>query len=218
MKLICLTTMDCPKNEVFLLKYSDYHAIDTIAEHSKVIADLGFCWFGKIGKKPQDKYLASLFRNGSILLFLYTKYKLIQCVCSGYTYDTPDYGIPDYYIHELFPKDELKPTVYFKLESMRVIELDVLEEYVVKSGGKPILHDLNKSISSFYILIDKSLWVAPMKKQRVAKAPKRTYAVPNSCIYRVDGICTNRRFVSYQFECERPSNCLRQKPIYQPEE
>ena len=213
-----MTKMTLSKKEAFLLRYSDYHAINTIAEHRKVLETFGFCWFGKIGKKPKAQYLDTLFKDSSVILFLFTKYRLVQCVCSGYSYNIPDCGIPEYYGRDLLNKEELAPSVYFKLESMVDVELNLLDSYVVKSSGKSITHDLNKSISSFYILSDKSVWVEPVKKQRERKKKTCPITIPNSCVYRINGICTNKRFVSYQFECERPNNCQRQKPILQMEE
>lgn len=56
-------------NRILLLRYSDFHGVDTIAEHKKVISSKGHCWWAKIGKQPSEKYLKSfLLQEEKIVL------------------------------------------------------------------------------------------------------------------------------------------------------
>jgi len=201
--------------KVLLLRYSDFQGYDTIKEHEAIIAASGYCWFGKFGKIISAKYLTKfMMGRAPYIVFLYTAGVLHKCQMDAVTYERPSTGYPEYYDSFLFKKEDFTPHVFLRLISIEPISLDALEQYVVVSSGKPILYDLKKTISSFIIIQDKDNWAPPVKKERAKK--EKTLAQtnprdPNSCIYQKNNMCTNRRCVSYSYECDRPSSCIKQK-------
>lgn len=201
------------QQKILLLRYSDFKGFHTIDEHKKVINKSGSCWYGKFGKVISKRYLDDFTKdNLPATLFLFTAGSLHRCKMTEYTYDRPTENYPTYYDTFLFTQKDFIPHVFFKLTSIEKEELNILENFVVVSSGKPILYDLKKSISSFIVIQDKETWV-PVSKPRKTKQKKKNNKnkVVHSCIYRLNGMCTNRRSVNYQYECENPNYCLRQK-------
>ena len=49
------------------------------------------------------------------------------------------------------------------------------------------------------------------KQKENMKVPKRIKLTENDCVYRKAGKCGLKGFVNYQYECDRPANCIRQK-------
>ena len=49
--------------KMLLLRYSDFHGVDTISAHKKVVAEEGRCWCAKIGKQPREKYISEIRRQ-----------------------------------------------------------------------------------------------------------------------------------------------------------
>lgn len=205
-----------PMSEVLLLRYSDFNGVATILEHQKVIDECGSCWWAKIGKKPSPSYLQPFIENCPFKAFLYTAGVLHKCTVEEVSFIFPPDRFPSYYLRDINqPSGDAFAGVFFRLSEITSVDLSALDDYVVKTSGKTISHDLKKSISSYYTLQLKELWIKPEKKVRPkpAKLPPQKVTDPNACKYRIDGKCSNRRCVNYLYECDRPSFCIKRKPI-----
>lgn len=200
-------------NKVLLLRYSDFHGIDTIAAHMEIIQQYGRCWWAKIGKQPSPTYLQGFFEQEEKIALLYTSGVLYKCRIGSVLRSRPENHYPPYYDRDIFGKDN-EPQVFFELLSIEEIELNYLDDYVVCSSGKEVLYDLKKTISSYMFIQHNSIPLPP-KPERKPRQQKLKKAVidKNSCVYKKDGMCGNRTCVNYRYECERPQYCLKQKPI-----
>ena len=139
---------------------------------------------------------------------------LHRCEVGDIKRGRPDTAYPKYYERDIF-NAENEPDVYFKMLSIESIDMSFLEDYVVAASGKPVIYDLKKSISSYMYIQHKD---APRKEKTTKKQVKKKAAPElkvdmKSCAYKKDGKCGNRSCVNYLYDCERPSNCLKQKPV-----
>lgn len=200
-------------NKVLLLRYSDFHGIDTIKAHAEVIQENGRCWWAKIGKQPSQKYLQDFVEQNEKIVLLYTAGALFIGRLGSVRRGRPESCYPSYYERDIFDKDN-EPEVYFELLSIEEIELDFLEEYVICSSGKEVLYDLKKTISSYMYIQHKSIPLPPKPERKPKKVkPRKAVLDKNSCIYKKQGNCGNRNCINYKYECERPQYCIKQKPI-----
>jgi len=198
-------------NRILLLRYSDFHGVHTIAEHQKVINQRGHCWWAKIGKQPSEKYLDEFLSQDERTVFLYTADHLHKCSLGTVIRERPANDYPDYYKRDIFGSEE-EPTVYFELCSIEEIDLSCLDNYLICSSGKEVLYDLKKTISSYMFIQDRNIPLPPKPAPRSTK-PKKVVLDQSSCVYKKDGVCTNRSCVNYSYECLRPRYCLKQRPI-----
>ena len=199
---------------ILLLRYSDFHGVDTINEHAAVAIRDGFCWWAKLGKTPSPQYIEKFMACETHNALLYTAGALHRCSVLEISSERPTQNYPDYYDRDIFSLRDSLPNLFFKITNVEPVELSLLEDYVVMSSGKPALHDLKKTISSYFVIQHKDYWVEPVKKERKSSATKKeskSSTSNSSCIYRKDGVCDNRRCINYQYECERPSQCIKQK-------
>ncbi len=196
--------------KILLLRYSDFHGVDTVSAHQKVVAEEGRCWWAKIGKQPSEKYISEIRRQKEPHCLLYTPGVLHICELGEVITHRPRSRFPEYYETDIFGKEN-EPRVYFELLSIKKIDLSFLEDYIVSSSEKEVLYDLKKTISSYMFIQHKD---APRKPKvtRQKKAEKKVEIVnKNGCVYRKESVCTNRRCINYQYECLRPQMCLKQK-------
>lgn len=195
---------------ILLLRYSDNHGVNTIQSHADVIEKHGFCWWAKLGKKqPRESYLNEFLSQESPKVLLYSTGKLFVCDCGGVLRERPDKNYPTYYDRDFFSLEQ-KPEVYFKLKSIKEIELAFLDDYVVRSSEKDVLYDLKKTISSYMFIQHKDAPRKPKPKPRVRKATIKLLS-SRGCIYRIEGSCTNKRCINYNYECMHPEVCTKQK-------
>lgn len=126
---------------ILLLRYLDNHGVNTIQSHADVIEKHGFCWWAKLGKKqPRESYLNEFLSQESPKVLLYSTGKLFVCDCGGVLRERPDKNYPTYYDRDVFSLEQ-KPEVYFKLKSIKEIELAFLDDYIVRSSVKDVLYD-----------------------------------------------------------------------------
>lgn len=195
---------------VLLLRYSDFKGVDTIAAHKEVLNSNGSCWWAKIGKQPSKKYLMSFLNQDDKTVFLYTPGVLHVCKIGRVIRHRPTENYPSYYERDIFNRED-EPETYFELLSMETTDISLLENYVVRVSGKPAVHDLKKTISSYMLLQDKNAPL-PEKKTRVRKKKIITY--DNSrCKSNKNGICRNSYCVNYQRVCNCEKTCRRFTPI-----
>lgn len=193
-----------------VLRYGKQIIEDCIQLHQKKIDELGYCWFGKLGTVPSKKSVDAMLEEDKPMLILYARSSVFICEVSEVVYDRPGEGFPDYYRSELFDKLSF-PTVYFKLTSIEPLDINELEKFTVVSSGNTAINTLMHSMSSFlFVSYGKSKIVVERPKE-VNRVSKREKLAENDCVYRKDGRCGLRGFVNFQYECDRPANCIRQK-------
>lgn len=197
--------------KILLLRYSDFHGVDTVAAHQEVVQKNGRCWWAKIGKQPSEKYVSEIRKQKEPYCLLYTPGVLHICRLGDILDHRPDKNYPEYYESDIFGIEN-EPQIYFELLSIEKIDLSFLDDYIVSSSEKEVLYDLKKTISSYMFIQHKDALrkPKPVKKKREEKKPVVIYK--NSCVYQKDGMCSNRRCINYQYECLRPQMCIKQKP------
>ena len=202
-------------NKILLLRYSDFHGVDTIEEHTMVIKECGRCWWAKIGKQPSVKYLQQYLEQGERIVLLYSAGVLYKCTLGTVLRERPTSQYPPYYDRDIFDKEN-EPTVYFELLSIEKINLGFLDDYVICSSGKDVVYDLKKTISSYMFIQHRDLPLPSKPKPREKNKKNRQLIFDkNSCVYKKEGYCNSRTCVNYKYKCERPQYCLKQKPIKQ---
>lgn len=195
-------------NKLFLLRFSDFHGVDTVAEHEAIIKATGRCWWAKLRKQPGEQYLEEFLLQEEKTVLLYKPGALFRCKLDRTIRTTPSDSFPEYYTRDIFGKDNAG-ILYFELLSMEKLDLPFLDDYVVCASGKPVVYDLKKTISSYMFIQDKTIPI-PEKPKRIPK-PK-VIVDKKDCVYRIDGICTRKSCVFYSEECTRPQYCMKQKP------
>mgnify|MGYP000198128905 FL=1 len=196
--------------KLLILRYGKQIVDDCIELHQEVIENTGFCWFGKLGTVPAKKSIEAMLSEENPMLILYARNNAFICKVSDVIYDKPINGFPDYYRTELYDKKKF-PTVYFKLTSIEVMNVMELNKFIVVSSGNRAINTLMHSMSSFlFVSYGKSLDIED-KVVSMKKSVKKEETVSADCMYRHDGYCGLKGFVNYQYECERPNNCIRQK-------
>lgn len=197
-------------DKVLLLRYSDFHGVDTISAHREVVEKNGCCWWAKIGKQPSEKYITEIKKQKRPYCLLYTPGMLHLCELGDIIERRPDKNYPKYYETDIFGIEN-EPRVYFELLSIEKIELSFLEDYIVSSSEKEVLYDLKKTISSYMLIQHKNAPRKPKVIRKKKEEKKKESENKNDCIYRKNGMCNNRRCINYQYECLRPQMCFKQK-------
>lgn len=197
---------------ILLLRFSDSHGIDTIAEHQKTIDQTGSCWWAKIGKQPRLIYLSDYLAQKQRTVFLSSKSRLYSCSLRSVCWKRPLDRFPLYYETEIFDKPN-EPHLFFELLNIDEIQMSVLEDYVVCYSHKPVIHDLKKTISSYMFIQHKDSQAASIEKpqKQIVPQKKAKKIVVNDCKYKAGYLCTNKSCVNYQYECLHPKYCIKRK-------
>lgn len=201
-------------NKILLLRYSDFHGVNTIEAHAEIIQEHGRCWWAKIGKQPRFQYLQKYLEQEKKIILLYTVGSLYRCGLGNVLWSRPKSQYPPYYDRDIFGQEN-EPKVYFELLSIEKVDLKYLEDYVVCSSGKEVLYDLKKTISSYMFIQHKDVPLLSNQKPKKKKKTRQTIVDKNSCIHEVEGFCNKKSFVNYMYKCERPQFCIKQKPVKQ---
>lgn len=199
--------------KILVLRYGVNILSDCIEKHIEVLNEIGYCWFGKIGRAPSVKVINEALQDEKGIIILYSKYGSYICDVDGFQFERPKDGYPCYY-DELIFNHGMEPEFYVRIKSIKKIEPSVLSKYFVCSSGNPLPAALNKSMNSFFV-VNEGTQVCNISTNRETKAKKEEKISLqldiNDCRFRQNGICNRRGFVSYQFECIRPSSCAGQK-------
>ena len=204
-----------------VIKYTN-GIYDCINEHIRVLEQYGYCWFGKIGMSPSEANLRSILLSDRMFVVLFCQGDVHLCELLDVSTDRPKEGYPDYY-QSFFYNRGIIPSMFFKLGSIVPLSKDLFSCCISLNSRKPLLDTVSRSMASFFYgeyPLDGTHIVpyeAPPKKKssspKVLKAGKiNEQFEPRSCIYKIQGQCTNNRCISYGFECERPQDCIKQKP------
>lgn len=199
-----------PGQKLLILRYGKQIVENCIQLHRDKIEISQYCWFGKLGTIPSKKSIDAMMSEKCPKLILYARNTAYLCDVNSVSFEEPQDGYPDYYKTELFSK-QIFPTVYFKLTSIEPIEIKELENFTVMSSGNAAINTLMHSMSSFlFVEYGKSKIVVAKTKGQLQTAARKKLS-ENDCVYRKAGRCGLRGFVNFQYECDRPSNCIRQK-------
>lgn len=215
------------KDEKFLLiKYGRIAGVgDCIERHLKVLNEKGYCWFGKIGTAPVVSCIKEKIGDLPIKVLLYSQGKVHICTCEEIVSIKPDEGYPSYYDTYLINRG-MAPSIYFKLTSITEYPSDEFAKCASLSSGRKLSETVYRSMASFFYGVYTSKLVlcdaGDIKEKKPVERPKKKAhekkgkAVKldmNSCKYRENGLCRCKSSINYSYECDRPSNCLKQKPL-----
>ena len=176
-----------------LLKYSTALEKECIKMHKRVIDELGYCWFGKIGSVPSSKMLEPVFAEEKPIIILHKSNASYICESDAYSVDHKDVGVPSYY--EAY---DIRPTIYFRLLKIEKCDSSVFHNSIVCSTGTFVEDAL------FHARIPFMLCRYEDEKMHIPLGV-------NECRYAVDGFCTCRASVNYSCCCDRPSTCRFQR-------
>lgn len=203
--------------KMVLLKYgrTPRNCIDL---HIKQIEQTGLCWFGKIGVAPSISVIRSKIGEGEINVLLYCQDEIYLCRCIDIQNERPLDNYPRYYEDYLYGRGII-PRIYFCLKSIEKIDKNNLSDCVILSSRNNMFDTVKRSMASFFYVEYADPRKEPISHQPVEKAKdsvrrrkeKKIIISPNDCVYREGGVCTNKRCISFQYECIRPSSCAKQK-------
>lgn len=137
------------------LRFGEHFAPEcgTIAAHQKVIDQLGYVWYGKMGSPVSTRIIEELKTqdNMRILLIHSGKTNRYWAHISEITKETPHLNeIPDYY-RDLTEKFK----TWFKVTSFEQAPKDIMSKCYVVSSGKNLGDASKHSMSPFFIIIYK---------------------------------------------------------------
>ena len=203
-----------PGQKLLIIRYGVDIEKDCISLHQQIITSKGYCWFGKIGIAPLSGRYTPVLQERNPAIVLYNKQGTYLCSFLDICFSKPVDGFPDYYRNAFFEKNSF-PKCYFKLGSITELTKERLSDFYVVSSGNDALTTLNKCMTSFlYVsynkLSDTELEKIQSKKGNMQKEVVTSLSV-NDCIYRNDGTCTLKTCINYQYECDRPSMCAKQR-------
>lgn len=198
---------------------------DCMERHLEVLENNGFCWFGKLGTAPSESSIEKKIGNMPITIILYSQGKTHICSCSEITSSKPKNGYPKYYDKYLINRG-MEPSVYFKLTSIAEFAPDDFNRCVSLKSGRKLNETVHRSMASFFYGIYTDEGFTPIEdviqthkyksltnNTGVGKRSKGLKMDLNSCKYRENGLCTCKSSINYTYECDRPSSCLKQKPL-----
>lgn len=202
--------------KMVLLKYGRTPR-NCIELHIEQIDKTGICWFGKIGVAPSISVIRKNIGEGTIKVLLYCQDEVFLCDCIDIKNEKPEDNYPSYYDTYLYGRG-IYPKIYFCLKNINKIEKQDLSKCVVLSSRNNMFDTVKRSMASFFYVEYADLSKESkddvrllQKKKKVRKTTKKIQIDKNDCIYRIEGKCTNKRCISFQYECTRPSNCAKQK-------
>lgn len=195
---------------VLVLRYGKNIVPNCIEKHIEVVEKYGFCWFGKIGKSPSKTNIKAVLDEEHPMIILYAKGSAYQAELLGISYEKPTEAYPEYYEEYLY-KQMLYPSAYFKITNIKRIDVGRLTEYRILSSGNDLLSTLQGSMNSFFVCCYGKAISKPVVKEKKVLEDKTASKNPFDCKYKKDGICSNSRCISYKYQCERPSTCLKRK-------
>lgn len=139
--------------KMLLVRYSDFLYSNCMNDHIDVIAEKGYCWFGKVGKqKPSQKFCDIVLKDEKPMIFLHSAKKAFICNVSDIIFEKPKDGVyPKYYNEVLFEKGN-EPSAYFKITSCDEISKSVLSSFIVSSSRNHLPNSLHGSMNSIFMV------------------------------------------------------------------
>ncbi len=203
-----------PGQKLLVVRYGVNIEENCIELHKQIILLKGYCWFGKIGIVPSKSSYQPVLGEENSAIILYNRRAAYLCSFLDICFDKPEEGYPAYYQYALFDQYEF-PRCYFKIGSITEIPQESLSEFYVVSSGNDALTTLNNARTSFlfvsYGKLSENELDKIRRKQLLMQKESRPVLSTNDCYYRKEGVCTLKSCISYQYECERPSSCAKQR-------
>lgn len=178
--------------------------------HQDVISKDGYCWFGKLGRAPSDKVLKQIWDDGKGYVILYARDGAYLAYYTEVTEKKPIEAYPEYYKTLLYDEGYV-PSMYFKLCALELVSMEELQDLVISSSRSPLVETLYKSMNSFFCAEYKGERELVKGQKSVKETVKKEQTSVNGCRYRENGKCNRKGFVNFQYECERPNQCIGQK-------
>lgn len=122
----------------------------TIAEHEKIIKELGYVWYGKFGTRVSDKNKSAILTSDTkrILLIHSGTNKRYWFHIETISYETPDLSaVPEYYRN-------MAGTIktWFKVTKIEKAEKGVMAKCTIASSGNPLSAVSKHSMSPYFII------------------------------------------------------------------
>ncbi|AUD63490.1 hypothetical protein BK010_07725 [Tenericutes bacterium MO-XQ] len=136
--------------DIFVIRFSDKHEYKTIQEHLNILDDIGYVWYGKIGRTPSKEYFDTRLSQGTVIVLLVQPGRYFISKCVDYSTSTPDDNTyPKYYKSTEFSSYSFNS--WYKLtEIIEVKNSDVLENVIIISSGNYLRSSLQGSISPMF--------------------------------------------------------------------
>ena len=120
----------------------------TVAAHQKIIDELGYVWYGKLGSKVSKDSLLNIMKlnNPKILLISSGKSERYWAYLSEFSYEQPaNNEFPQYYADKT---DSIK--TWFKITRIEPAKKDVMAMCHVISSGKTLGDASKHSMSPYF--------------------------------------------------------------------
>lgn len=198
------------KGQCFLLlKLGNTPGIDCIMEHRKIIEKYGYCWLGKAGKISSQKNIMWVLKEDNPILLIYINRELYICRLTDVSTEVPTEAVPSYYEEYLYEQC-IFPNMYFRITSIDEYDITNLEKYTVVSTGNNVGAILPRCMASSIFAEYKDDNIIRDYGKGI-KLKQRELLDKNDCIYRKFNKCTLKTCINFQYECDRPSTCAKQK-------
>lgn len=191
---------------VLVLRFSPNIKKDIIEQHQDIISKLGFCWYGKLGGVTSEHVIHAIMQTPNPMIMLYCKGRVFLCDFVEMTTEKPKNGYPEYYDTEL-----LYPSCYFKLTSIESVDMDILSHFYVRSSERKLSDVFSHQCMSSTLFVAYEEIIDLPKYVKKTKVHDYNSLGKEECRYKKRGICTLTSSINYNYECERPSSCKKQK-------
>ena len=190
---------------LLLLRYSTDLKSSVIEEHSCIIEKYGYVWYGKLSGITSDSILSAVMSADTPGIILYKKGKAFLCELADFTTSKPKEGYPKYYDDEY-----IFPCCYFKLKSIDEISMDLFEDIYVRSSKRSLKEVFSKQCMSSSLFVSYKE-IKTLEKRKKVRGCKENKLGVNECVYRANGKCRLKSSINYEYDCEKPQSCAKQK-------
>lgn len=140
------------KMKTIALRFGEHFAPEcgTISAHQRIIDDVGFVWYGKLGSAVSTKIVNTLMNTDDkkILLINSGKADRYWAHVIAVSYEVPPLEeFPEYY-HDLAAKMK----TWFKIDCFDLAEKSVMSKCVVSSSGASLSEASKHSMSPYFII------------------------------------------------------------------
>ena len=136
--------------ETIALRFGEHFAPEcgTIASHQKIIDNLGYVWYGKMGAKASETLLKQIIdsKTPRILLINSGKADRYWAYIDSYSFEQPPLGeFPNYYGEK---KESMKS--WFRIIKFEVAPKDIMSKCHVISSGAALGEVSKHSMSPYF--------------------------------------------------------------------
>jgi hypothetical protein len=135
---------------MLLIRYNNNYINECIEQHVEWERQKGYCWFGKMGKRPSKLKIDELLEKGDALIIFYNRKHMYVASLQQVQYEQPNEDYPDFY-----NKFIRYPSTWFRVSDFIEISNTIMSNLIVKSSRKPMDETIDKSMTSFYFVENK---------------------------------------------------------------